>query len=67
VSLQRYVTQGGANGATEDSREELLARILIDPYAELLAAKQTVLPSAAGNLCSAVRGAPGDRCASHRR
>ena len=58
VALQRYVTQGGANGATEDSREELLARILIDPYAELLAAKQTVLLSAAGNLCPLCQGRP---------
>ena len=58
VSLQRYVTQGSANGATEDSREELLARILIDPYAELLAARQSVLPSAAGNLCPLCGGRP---------
>src|SRR5438309_360276 len=44
ASLERYVSQANANGTTEDSREELLARILIDPYAELLAAKQSVLP-----------------------
>jgi len=41
ASLERYVTQGGANGVAEDSREELLARILIDPYAEMLAAKDS--------------------------
>src|SRR5438876_2504834 len=31
ASLQRYIMQGSANGAAEDSREELLAHILIDP------------------------------------
>src|SRR4029077_3595115 len=41
ASLQRYVTQGGTDEESGDSREELVARILIDPYAELLAAKQT--------------------------
>jgi len=58
VSLERYVNQGSANGTPEDSREELLARILIDPYAELLAAKQSVLPTAAGNLCPLCGGRP---------
>jgi formate dehydrogenase accessory protein FdhE len=41
ASLQRYVTQGGIDEEVGDSREELLARILLDPYAQLLAAKQT--------------------------
>jgi formate dehydrogenase accessory protein FdhE len=41
ASLQRYVTQGGTDEEVGDSREELVARILVDPYAELLAAKQT--------------------------
>jgi FdhE protein len=58
ASLERYVTQGSANGIPEDSREELLARILIDPYAELLAVKQSVLGSAAGNLCPLCEGRP---------
>src|SRR5260370_26998158 len=41
ASLQRYVTQGGTDEQVGDSREALAARILIDPYAELLSAKQT--------------------------
>jgi hypothetical protein len=40
LSLQHYVNQGGTDEALGDSREELVARIVIDPYAELLAAKQ---------------------------
>jgi formate dehydrogenase maturation protein FdhE len=50
--LQRYVTQGGTDEEVGDSREELVARILVDPYAELLAAKQ-MAPAIgpAGNLC----------------
>jgi formate dehydrogenase accessory protein FdhE len=58
ASLERYVTKADANGIPEDSREELLARILIDPYAELLAARQGVLPSTAGNLCPLCEGRP---------
>ena len=41
ASLQRYVTQGGTDEEVGDSREELLARILVGPYAQLLAAEQT--------------------------
>jgi formate dehydrogenase accessory protein FdhE len=52
ASLQRYVTQGGTDEEVGDSREELVARILVDPYAELLAAKQTAPAiGPAGNLC----------------
>jgi formate dehydrogenase accessory protein FdhE len=52
ASLQRYVTQGGTDEEVGDSREELVARILVDPYAELLAAKQTApAMGPAGNLC----------------
>jgi len=52
ASLQRYVTDGGCDEPAEDSREELLARILIDPYAELLATKQAAPAiGPAGNLC----------------
>jgi formate dehydrogenase accessory protein FdhE len=51
-SLRRYVTCGGTDQPVEDSREELLGHILIEPYAALLAAKQdspATGPSA--NLC----------------
>jgi formate dehydrogenase accessory protein FdhE len=52
ASLRRYVTQGGTDEEVGDSREELVARILVDPYAELLAAKQTAPAiGPAGNLC----------------
>jgi FdhE protein len=52
VALERYATNGGTDERPEDSREELLARILIDPYAELLAAQQSAPPvGPAGNLC----------------
>jgi len=52
ASLEQYVAEGGTDESGEDSREELLARILIEPYAELLAMKQA-LPEIgpAGNLC----------------
>ena len=59
AALQRYVMLGSANGAAEDSREELLARVLIDPYAEMLAAQQKVLSAAtAGNLCPLCEARP---------
>jgi formate dehydrogenase accessory protein FdhE len=52
VRLQRYVMQGGTDEAAEDAREELVARIVVDPYAELLAAKQAAPAiGPAGNLC----------------
>jgi FdhE protein len=52
ASLQRYVTQGGTDEAVADSREELVARIVVDPYAELLAAKQAAPAiGPAVNLC----------------
>jgi formate dehydrogenase accessory protein FdhE len=51
-SLLRYATQGGTDELAQDSREELLSRVLIDPYAELLAARQaTPAISPAGNTC----------------
>jgi formate dehydrogenase maturation protein FdhE len=59
AALQKYVTQGNGNGAPEDAREELLAHVLIDPYAEMLAAEQSVLrPAAAGNLCPKCEARP---------
>jgi formate dehydrogenase accessory protein FdhE len=52
LSLQDYVNQGGTDEALEDSREELVARIVIDPYAELLAQRQAAPAiGPAGNLC----------------
>ena len=52
VSLQTYVTAGGTDVSAADTREELLARILIDPYAALLAAKQAAPAGGpAGNVC----------------
>jgi len=59
LSLQHYVNQGGTDEALEDSREELVARIVIDPYAELLAAKQAAPAiGPAGNLCPHCGGRP---------
>ncbi len=59
ASLQRYVTQGGTDEAVTDSREELVARIVIDPYAELLAAKQAAPAiGPAGNLCPHCKARP---------
>jgi formate dehydrogenase accessory protein FdhE len=52
ASLRHYVMQGGTDEEVADSREELVARIVIDPYAELLAAKQPIPAiGPAGNLC----------------
>lgn len=52
ASLQAYVERGGTDEGMEDSREELFARVLVGPYAELLAAKRPAPSgSAGGNLC----------------
>jgi formate dehydrogenase accessory protein FdhE len=52
LSLQRYVAEGGTDEPVADSREELAARIVVDPYAELLAAQQAAPAiGPAGNLC----------------
>jgi FdhE protein len=59
ASLQRYVAQGGTDEEVGDSREELVARILIDPYAELLAAKQAAPAiGPAESLCPHCAGRP---------
>lgn len=59
VSLKKYATQGGTDNAVEDSREELLARVLIDPYAEFLAADHnTASGAAAGNMCPKCEARP---------
>jgi FdhE protein len=51
-SLQRYITLGGTDEPVEDSREELLAHILIEPYAAILAAKQAARTDGpVQNLC----------------
>ena len=52
ASLHRYVTQGGTDEEVGDSREELLARILVGPYAQVQAAKQrTPATGPAETLC----------------
>jgi formate dehydrogenase accessory protein FdhE len=52
TSMLQYAMRGGTDEFTEDSREELLARILIDPYAELLASNYNTAPGElAENLC----------------
>lgn len=59
VSLQAYVDHGGTDEAPADSREELLARVLIEPYAELVAPRMTVLSAGVtGNLCPRCGGRP---------
>jgi len=59
ASLKRYVMQSDRDGVPEDSREELLARVLIDPYAELLAEKQRPPANVtAGNLCPLCEARP---------
>ncbi len=58
-ALQRYVDEGGRDAPSENSREELLASVLIEPYAELLAANQQAPQgAAAGNLCPKCGGRP---------
>jgi len=52
ASLQRYVDSAGCNEFVSNQREELLARILVDPYAELLASQMAVVSTGvSGNLC----------------
>jgi FdhE protein len=52
VALEGYVTHGGTDEAVCDSRERLIAAILVQPYAELLAGRMAAPPVvAAGNLC----------------
>jgi formate dehydrogenase accessory protein FdhE len=59
IALQRYATTGGTDEAPEDSREELIGRVLVDPYAALLAGKQVVpTGETAGNLCPKCEGRP---------
>jgi formate dehydrogenase accessory protein FdhE len=59
VSLQNYADHGGTDEAPADSREELLARILLEPYAELVAQQVTVASSGASrNLCLHCSGRP---------
>ena len=59
TSLQKYVSHGGTDEAPDDSREELLGRVMIGPYAQLLAAGHSVLTGlTAGNLCPNCEGRP---------
>jgi formate dehydrogenase maturation protein FdhE len=58
-ALQSYVDHGGKDETAQDSQEELLSRVLIDPYAEMLAANQDAPQvMAAGNLCPKCEGRP---------
>ena len=58
VSLQTYVDHGGTDEAPADSREELLARILIEPYAKLVAPQITESAGVIGNSCPRCAGRP---------
>ena len=59
TSLQRYVEGGGTDEADQDSREELVAKILVEPYAELLASQITVSSGGVdANLCPRCGGRP---------
>jgi len=59
VSLQTYVEHGGTDEPPADSREELLTRILIEPYAELHARQITVVSAGVSeNLCPRCSGRP---------
>jgi formate dehydrogenase maturation protein FdhE len=59
VSLQTYVDHGGTDEAPAGLREELLARILIEPYSESVAQQITVESSGvSGNLCPRCDGRP---------
>jgi formate dehydrogenase accessory protein FdhE len=59
VLLQAYVDYGGTDKAPPDSGEELLARILLEPYAELLGEQITVVSAGvSGNLCPRCNGRP---------
>jgi len=52
AALQEYKARGGTDDAPQDARERLVAAILVQPYAELLAAKTKVSsPTISGNLC----------------
>jgi formate dehydrogenase accessory protein FdhE len=59
VSLQAHLDRGGTDERSVDSREELLARILLEPYAELLAPQITVANAGVSrNLCPRCNGRP---------
>ena len=59
ASLQQYVMKGGTDEQSADSREEFVARVVMDPYAELLAAKRPAAANGpAGNLCPQCEGRP---------
>lgn len=58
-SLQQYVDNGGGDEAEQESREELVAKILIEPYAELLAPQIAILSAGINeNLCPRCGGRP---------
>lgn len=59
VALQKYADHGGTDVQPSDSREELIARILIGPYAELLASEKSITGGdVSGNLCPLCQARP---------
>jgi formate dehydrogenase accessory protein FdhE len=58
AAIEDYARHGGTHEASGDSREQLVAAIVVQPYAELLAGRMAPPPAvAAGNLCP--------RCSAH--
>ena len=59
AALENYVREGGRGGAMEEPREELVCRILVTPYAELLAAAAgRALPAPGANRCPCCAARP---------
>jgi formate dehydrogenase accessory protein FdhE len=59
AALETYVREGGRDEPTQEAREELVCRILVAPYAELLAASGDGALLAPGtNLCPRCSGRP---------
>jgi len=57
--LQTYIDRGGTDEAFRDSREQLVAAILVQPCAELLAGQVAIPPAVtAGNLCPTCTSRP---------
>lgn len=57
-ALQHHIEHGGTDDGIAGSREELPARVVIEPYAEMVAAELPGSTAAAGNLCPKCEGRP---------